>query len=278
MAHFGISAGQLLRVFRLNRGLTLREAAALLNTSYPVLSRKETGQDELRRPDINSAIDGYKLNDWEAHQLWTSAGFIPDKLIAPAPYRLGDLTPLLEAMTHPAYISDVLGYILAWNLGAEWLWAASQAEEPIHFLDDLFSDRQKKRLGERWESYIARGVTIFYERTLPYANDPKFHELLKRLEARHGAPFIEKWIAVLKDAKASEASQPQASDGSGVVVEHASNGSMIRYVVSLVVFRNTQYYDLVMYVPLGEENQERYAEVWSTLPKGQRVWVTTLTP
>jgi transcriptional regulator with XRE-family HTH domain len=262
------SAGQILRVLRHQRGLTLKQAAVSLHTSAPVLSRKERDSDAIERQDIRLAVRSYQLSAWEAYQLWTAAGFNPEPS-APAE-RSHDARDLAEALlpgiAFPAFIGDTLGYVRAWNQDIEAIWSTSQSlveRRRPHIVDDLFSPRLRARLGQRWDAYVAQSLKIFYHKTLRVAHEPAFRALLDELNDRHGAEFVRRWNAA-QDRRNGHTALPQAGLG-GAVVVHDSPFGVIEYLLTQCVFQVPQEYELLMYVPLGEANQERYQRFKATV-------------
>lgn len=252
------TAGQILRTLRHQRGLTLKQAAAVLHTSAPVLSRKERDGDAIERQDIRLAVKSYDLSAWEAYQLWTAAGFLPEQ--QQAAERAYDLRELAEALlpeiAFPACIMDVLGYLRAWNQGIEAIWAPSQGEaRRTHIVDDLFSARLRGRLGARWEAYVAQSLKIFYHKTLRIATQPAFRALLDELHRRHGDEFVRKWNEAQKGGNGLH--QP---DVGGALAVHESPCGAIEYLLMQCALQLPQDYELLMYVPFGAASQERYRQ------------------
>ena len=252
------AAGHLLRKLRHQRGLTLKLAAAALNTSSPVLSRKERGEDVVERQDIRFAIKSYQLTAWEAYELWTAAGFLPEP--SPISEHADDLheqtEALLQNIAFPAFVMDSLGYIRAWNQGIEAIWAPSSAQASagrLHIIDDLFSARLRERLGEAWEAYVAQSLKIFYHKTLRIANDPEFRMLMETLHARHGAEFVRKW-----NEAQSGGNGLATPDAAPTIVVHDSPFGPIQYLVMQTLFQLPQQYELITYIPFDAANQERY--------------------
>ena len=258
-------AGQMLRKLRHQRGLTLKQAAAALNTSPPVLSRKERGEDVIERQDIRFAVKSYQLTAWEAYELWTAAGFIPElSLISEHIYNLHEQTELLlQNIAFPAFVMDSLGYIRAWNQDIEAIWAPSAAQQGrhrLHIIDDLFSPRLRERLGPGWEAYVSQSLKIFYHKTLRIANEPEFRALIETLHARHGAEFVRKW-----NEAQNGRGDPLAPDAGATIVVHDSPSGPIEYLVMQTLFQLPQQYELITYVPFGDANQERYRHFKATI-------------
>lgn len=259
------AAGYLLRKLRHQRGLTLKLAAAALNTSPPVLSRKERGEDVVERQDIRFAVKSYQLTAWEAYELWTAAGFLPEPTpISERIHNLHEQTEaLLQNIAFPAFVMDSLGYIRAWNQGIEAIWAPSSAQggpQSLHIIDDLFSARLRERLGHGWEAYVAQSLKIFYHKVLRIANDPEFRMLMETLHVRHGAEFARKW----NEAQSSSNGIASADSGPTIVV-HDSQFGPIQYLVMQTVFQLPQHYELITYVPSDAANQERYQQFKATM-------------
>lgn len=266
MADRNKAVGTLLRKLRQQRKLTLKQAAARLNTSAPVLSRKERGADEVERLDIRLAITGYCLTPWEAYALWTEAGFIPEPMQPPArTYNLRDFAEtLLLNLPFPAFIQDILGYVVAWNEGIEAIWLPSQTESPrLHIIDELFTARVRVYLGEHWDAYILRALKVFYHKTLSISNDPTFRELLAYLSRRHPDVFVAKWN--LAQTTTEGPLEPPAIEMGSTIVPHASPYGLIDYLVMQSAFQFPPEYELIMYVPFGKENQERYEQFKATM-------------
>jgi transcriptional regulator with XRE-family HTH domain len=254
-----VAAGQVLRHLRHRRGLTLKQAAEGLHTSAPVLSRKERGEDTIERHDIRLAVRSFQLSPWEAYELWTSAGFLPEPGLPLEP--ASDLQSLAERLlphiAFPAFIMDSLGYLRAWNQDFEAIWEPSRAERaPVHLVDDLFSQRQRQRLGDLWEGYAAQTLKIFYRKTLRVASDPAFRALLDDLHSRHGDEFVQKW----NQAQQTSAGLPLASEVGGTVVLHDSPFESIEFLIVQSIFQLPQEYDLIVYVPFGGANHDRYRQ------------------
>lgn len=259
MPNYNQAAGQLLRKFRQDRQLTLQDAADRLNISTPMLSRKERGEASIGREDIRCAIQGYALSPWEAQELWMTAGFLPDPpLVPPFDFHLHEIVQVpLSNVTFPAFVADALGYVLAWNQGIEGIWAPSQVDAtPLHLLDDIFSERLRARLGERWDQYAARMLRIFYHRTLRLANTPDYQALLDQLADRHGERFIGKWNDTLWSPAQND--PPPTPTIDNVLVRYESPLGWIEYLVVHAVFQLPQSYDLVLYVPHGADDRARY--------------------
>ncbi|MBW7885550.1 MAG: helix-turn-helix domain-containing protein [Caldilineaceae bacterium] len=252
-----VAAGLLLRDLRRKRKLTLQQAARLLHSSAPVLSRKERGLLTLQRKDIEMAVAAFELDDWEAYQLWIAAGFAPSppKETSDIQFLRHMIRDLLAQIRYPAFASDLFSYVQAWNEGIERIWTPSAVAPPVHILDDLFSGRIRTRMGSGWADYLLRALRIFRLKTRPIANDPRFRRLLRQLEAKHGAQFVEMWNtsqqAVSDDDLATGQPMP-------VIVQHDSPLGSIEYLVTQGVWANPYPWELNVYLPLGTENTSRY--------------------
>lgn len=260
------SPGQILRRLRKQRGLTLKEAATLLNSSAPVLSRKERGQEAVERLDIRLAIAAYELSPWEAYTLWTEAGFIPEPTLPPAQqYDLRQFAEsLLLRVAFPAFILDTLGFVRAWNQGIEAIWRPSESQnERIHIIDDLFSPRLRQHLAERWDPYVVQAMKVFYHKTLRVANDPAFRDLIGHMIRAHGADFVAKWNQAQESASGPPPLPP--IDMGATVVPYDSPCGPIDYLVMQTTFHFPQEHDLIMYVPYGKPSQERFEQLKATL-------------
>lgn len=252
--------GAALRRWRLRRGLTLGEAATLLATSAPVLSRKERGQDQVERSDVRLAIAVYGLDAWEAHQLWLLSGYSAESpLYQVREYSLHDVGELLlPHLRFPAFVTDDLAYLRAWNHGIELIWGPLTASgQRINILDDLFSASRRSQMGERWNSYILRALRIFRQKTQYLRSDPAYKQLLQTLVERHGHLFVEKWNEVEHGA----GRQPLTLDTGAITIAHPSPVGRIDYLVTATTWQFPLPGEMTVYLPFGEENMARYAEL-----------------
>lgn len=244
---------RIFRELREQRKLTLRSAARLLHTSAPVLSRKERGQVAIERRDIELAIAGYGLDPWETFMLWTAAGFAPSATRHPVSTEHVRLMAgqLLGAISFPAFVTDDLLFVRAWNQGIEAIWRPSAAPGPIHIVDDLFSERVRQKMGAQWEPYVLRALRIFRTQTWPVATDPRFLGLLDSLEAAHGSLFVAMWNRTQIDDESTASPTP-------VIVRHDSRCGPIDYLVMQATWATPGPWMLSTYLPLGPENLARY--------------------
>jgi transcriptional regulator with XRE-family HTH domain len=260
MSTYTQAAGQLLRRLRQQRQLKLREIAPKLHSSIATLSRKERGEEEIERSDVQRAIEVFQLTPWEAHQLWTAAGFIPEIDLLPA--HEYDLRAFAEAMLaqlyFPAFIMDAIGYVQAWNQGIEAIWAPSQSVPHPHVISDLFSERVRTSMGDQWAGYVQQSLAVFYHKTLRVANDPAFRQLLADLVEAYSDEFVSLWNAAQQYDYLRNGALPL--ELGGTVVRYPSPVGLIEYLVMQSVFQFPSRYELYLYVPLGAENQARYAQ------------------
>jgi transcriptional regulator with XRE-family HTH domain len=254
-----VAAGKLLRQYRLRRGLTLHVAARLLSTSAPVLSRKERGQERIERRDIAAAVRAYELSSWDAYRLWTASGLIPEPSLASEDGV--DLPALAETLLpnlpFPAFFMDILGYVLAWNEGIETIWRLSASTQPrIHAIGELFSERVRAQYDDRWDSFLDGALAVFYQKSLPVANDPAFDEVIKYLARIGGPAFTERWRRLAGEGDTLGAFA--ALNAATAVATYDSPAGPISYLVLQSGVQTQLRSDLYVYVPYGEENNERY--------------------
>lgn len=119
MRDYNKEAGAMLRTLRRQRQLTQCEAAHRLNTSAPVLSRKERGQEQIERVDVQLAVAGYQLNAGESYALWLAAGYLPEPALdSPcAPDLHTFASRLLVELPFPAFVVDAWGH---WQVGNQY--------------------------------------------------------------------------------------------------------------------------------------------------------------
>jgi transcriptional regulator with XRE-family HTH domain len=252
------AAGEMLRTLRSERGLTLELAAGLVGSSIASLSRKERGVDGMDRDFLRRAIAGYGLSPWEAHRLWTTAGYTTDSAVTNA--LPGDLrsfaTQLLTGCPYPAIITDDLGYILAWNQADEFMWQPSAGGRRPHVVSALFTPQVRAHLGEQWESTARRRLEAFYAQTLPIARRPDFRALLAELRAKLGQPFEEFWRAAQQGAH-----NAPAADGAGYTGALDVGEETAEYVVAQTTFDAPIRCTLSLYLPLGARSAAIYARL-----------------
>jgi transcriptional regulator with XRE-family HTH domain len=259
---FYYATGRLLRKFRKDRKLSLAQAAALLNTSSPMLSRKERGQVPIERVDIRMAIDGYRLTRAEAEALWTSIGLVPDFMPpATSTLTLRKLaSALLPSLQMPAFIRDAYWYVCAWNRGIEALWHPSRIDqEHFHVVDHLFSEQQRRQLDDRWESYVSLVLRLWYRSTRHLVNDPAYQELVEGLLSRHGALFQAQWE--LARTGATTPAPAQLSGRGFMLALHETPVGQVEYFLMQSSFSLPLEHSLIMYVPLGPLSQRRHEEL-----------------
>lgn len=252
----------LFRELREQRRLTLRAAARLLHTSAPVLSRKERGQAPIERRDIELAIAGYGLDPWETFMLWSAGGFAPSATrhaVSDGQVRhIAD--QVLGVISFPAFLTDDLLFVRAWNRGIEAIWHPSAAPGPIHIVDDLFSERIREKMGVEWESYVLRALRIFRTQTWPVATDPRFLGLLDKLEAAHGPKFVAMWNRAQIEDEAGVDLAP-------VIVRHDSSRGPIDYIVMQATWATPGPWMLSTYLPVGADNLALYEAMMGDHPE-----------
>jgi transcriptional regulator with XRE-family HTH domain len=272
MNTYAQEAGFLLRRLRRQRKLRLKEIAPQFNRSIAALSRTERGEEEVERSHILRAIEVFQLTSWEAYQLWTAAGYIPEVYLLPAhQYDLHALaTALLGDLGFPAFIMDAIGYVQAWNRGIETIWAPSQSVPRPHIIGDLFAERVRLSMGAQWAAYVRQALAVFYHKTLRVANDPAFRRLLTSLTDAHGDEFIGLWNAAAQYDPQRAGVLPV--ELGGTVVRYHSPLGPIEYLVMQSVFQFPSRYELYLYIPFGAENQARYAQFQDEMGE-ERVWL-----
>ncbi|MFN8487768.1 MAG: helix-turn-helix transcriptional regulator [Caldilineaceae bacterium] len=225
MHDYNKAAGTMLRSLRRQRGLTQIEAARLLNTSSPVLSRKERGQEQIERLDIQLAIVGYQLNYEESQALWSAAGYLPEPTLRHEQQNnLCDRArSLLAELPFPAFIVDASGQVQAWNQSLAALWPASDApvdQCPVN--QPAFCQWLRQRTAKYEEELVAKGQDA----------------------QQNSQVQAERWTEELRNA----------------LVQYASPFGPIAYLVLQTTFSFPHAYELIVYVPFGLEDQRRYEQ------------------
>lgn len=259
----------LLRRFRQRKKLTLEEAATFLDISASALSRKERGEKPVERPDIRNAIDAYNLTEWEADELWMSAGFVPErqKPYFPNAHIGGLFEPLLENISHPAAVIDQIGYIRAWNSEYEAIWQLADTVPSPHIVDQFWRRQELFTSHSSWNRRVLHALRTFYYRSLRATGRPEFQAVLKRLKESYGDEFVQRWnLAQNYSSMFGTDDQEDANlvmDSYGVTICHkksgdAGSGTCIEYLIMQSMLESLTDYDLTIYVPFGDINQRRY--------------------
>lgn len=263
------SAGHELRRLRLQRGLTLEQAAASLGMSMPVLSRKERGEQSLKREDIRACIARFRLQTWEAYHLWLSAGFLPEFDWSSArPIEAGHLADtVLRDCAFPACLLSRLGYLVAWNQPFEMVAQPSRLSVvPLHVLDLLLGTQPEPALAAAWEHTILQAVRTLYPWALGVLHEPSFQELITLLSRRYGAAFDRRWYTF----HFGQGAQIPPAHPSEPIIPASSPYGMMRFVTLRGTLAVSGEYGLLILMPLGQESTQRYQQMRATMGKGKR--------
>jgi transcriptional regulator with XRE-family HTH domain len=269
MRNLTITAGEMLRALRRRRNLTLAQAARLLHTSAPVLSRKERG-GALERADLHAAIDAYELDPWESYQLITAAGFLPGS------FSLTDgsgsvrrfAESVLANIVYPAFITDELVYVRAWNQPMQIIYSLAADGRPVHLIDILFSETVRTRLGASWTAYSGQAVRIFQLKTLNVRPRADYARLIQAYETKYGPEFTSIWESADAVTQMTVTGLSPQTGIETVTVHHESPLGAIDYLVTNAAWHFPQPYELNVYVPYGAANAVRYADFGASLGTG----------
>lgn len=259
MTTYARIGGGVLRQLRKKRSLTLQDAAPRFTISVAALSRKERGVDQIGRQDIRHAIRVYRLSPAETAELWAAAGLLPDPPTdTPVQVDMQAFAgPLLINVLFPAFVTDSLGYIVAWNQAIEYMWQfGSSLERPPHVLSAAFSPRVRAVMGDNWPQAIRAYVGGFYRDTLARSGHPDYARIIRMLEERHGNMFVRIWNEAGQRLADPDGDPISSLDGTRAVFRDGN--SEIEYLMMQSVFRFSSPYFLVLYVPFGPQNHIRY--------------------
>lgn len=249
------SVGEKLRLLRRNRGLTLQDTCASLNISPPTLSRIERGEKEIDRQSLHRATQAYQLTPWEAYDLWTTAGMVPDLPLpsTPTPNIQTFAESLLHTIPYPACLLDEMGYLHAWNPELDRIRLFSPTlNQPIHIIDCVFAEQNRQELGMLWDRYAWRMVGFFYHRTLPIAHQPSFCTLIDLLTKRYGTTFLGRWREVQRIG-----CTPYESNQS-YVIPYITHEGPIEFLMMRSVLHVPSQYDIITLIPINAVSRERY--------------------
>lgn len=265
-------AAKMLRRVREQLNLTQKDAAAAMDISPSLLARKERGESPVERVDVRNAIEVYNLAPWEAYELWLSAGFVPEKTVAPMPVQ--DVAPLaknmLGNMKYPASLLDAAGYIHAWNDPYEKIvrvrnvLANLQKKEgrsttQVHIIDLLFSSHIRECLQDGWETFADQAIGRFYRRTLRIANEPFFPSLIERLKAQYGSELIRQWNTAQTYKPPVEGDFQEQHH---IAIGYPPEFGEIRFLIMQSSFYDSPSWELNVYMPLGEDSQQCYDQLY----------------
>lgn len=260
-------SGRKLRELRLQRGLTLAQVARVVGMSASVLSRKERGKQVLKRRDIRALGAALELSPWEAYELWTAAGFVPEwgRPASASLQRDGDLAGLVQHCPFPACALTLPGHLAAWNQGFEAIWRASQvAIRPLHLLDVLLQAPVPAERSVEWESFTALAVHLFHQwapRSMP---EPLLRQLAYDLSRRYGAAFAERWQRLQREPKPATRTTLAAMR---VLLPWESPHGVIRAATLRLMGGGAlgAGYVLLVHLPAGAESRGRYGQWRATL-------------
>lgn len=104
-----------------------------------------------------------------------------------------NLRRILEHLDQPAYVTDPLWDVLAWNAAADDMFAFGRApEDARNTLASMMLNPATRRLfGAGWAQEARRMVAQFRSSFDLYATDPAFLDLVARLKA--GSPEFARW-------------------------------------------------------------------------------------
>jgi transcriptional regulator with XRE-family HTH domain len=258
------SAGHELRRLRLQRGLTLEQAAASLGMSIPMLSRKERGEQSLKREDIRACIERFRLQTWEAYHLWLSAGFLPEFGWSSArPINAGHLADTaLRDCAFPACLLSRPGYLVAWNQPFETIAQPSRLSvAPLHVLDLLLGAAPEPALAVAWEHTILQAARTLYPWALGVLHEPPFQQLITLLSRRYGAAFDRRWY----NFHFGQGAQIPPAHPSEPIIPISSAYGVVRFVTLRGALAVPGDYGLLMLVPLGQESTQRYQQMQAAM-------------
>lgn len=280
MKNLGDSPGETLRWLRHRRKLTLEQAARLLHTSAPVLSRKERGAAALSHDEVQSVITAFSLDAREAYILVTAAGFLPAAFPGSGSINVQAVaTTLLPHIAFPALIVDELLYLRAWNHHALAVFdLPADGLSVVHPIGLLFAPELRRRMGDAWQRYADDGLRVFQERTLAIRRRPEYQRMLDRFAQAYGSPFTERWDTVrLLSLDSSSAPDPQPAEvaldsGSPPLEELATPVyrcptavGEIEFLITRAALDATHRYELNVLLPFGQKNSVRYDQLRAAL-------------
>ena len=262
--------GSMMRRLRLERNLTLRTAAEMLDVSPSALSRLERDMRTVERSDVDAIVQAYGLLHWESSNLHMSAGLAPAaQAVADGKAAWRVLTERLGTLTLPAYVMDQFNYVVAWNGAMQevWEWPAAPTA-PIQALDDLFSPRVHRLLGDDWQKTAQLVCRHLYLRSLRVAGDPRFQKSLSAVARKHGSEFITKWNEALA---IGEARGLRDTDYVDLVLRRDTRAGMIEYMVLQSALHTPLPLELHVHLPIGPDSARRHEQIVAKVATGQVV-------
>ncbi|MDQ4078202.1 MAG: hypothetical protein M3220_18395 [Chloroflexota bacterium] len=115
---------------------------------------------------------------------------------------------------------------------------------------------------------------FFYHQARAVAHEPSFLALLDSLRARHGDAFTSRWQQVESGATLPDV-LPQAETGT-VTIMHRTVVGEIDYLISRALQHFPHGYQLLLYTPLGPDNQQRHRQLEATIDPEPLYWPNSI--
>jgi hypothetical protein len=225
----------------------------------------------VERGDVETVVRGYGLSRWETSNLQLSAGLTPtppQRAEAKATWRL--LTEQMQLLKAPACIVDEFNFLVGWNGLMQRVWGLPNAPTgPIHLLDELYSTRMRRLLGEAWRRTATTACRYVHVRSLRVAGEPSFSKSLAALEKKYGNEFIADWNGALGFDDGS--GDQVVADYAGAVVRLETSEGFIDYLSLQSPALAFTSLELHVQIPIGIESERRHAQLVAGVEPGQVV-------
>ncbi len=246
MVRDSVSFAQLMRRFRLQRGLSQGQLAQATRLSRTYIYHLETG---MRQNPSTQVVQNFArvlaLQESERQQLYSAFAQLTGQAIDddPAEHTLlnvGHLAHLLVLNTsYPAHSLDRLWYVQTWNKASITLFEVEKEitrGEHIHLLELVFGTHRRQFFA--WENMARRLVSDFQYTTSAMTHLPAYKELWKRL-------------CKLPDfRRLASASSPEKTPAPSFVfsLQHNQLGRLVLRTAP-TVFTHINSYSMVSYIP-----------------------------
>lgn len=251
------SPGTFLRTLRIQRKMTLMQAAAPMGLSTSSLSRLERDGRAVERSHIEAATAAYHLSAWETHQLYSRCGISPrfSKPIA-APDVLRMSSEFVRKSAVPAVSLDQYGYLVLWNGLMQVIWPLP-SDRSIHALESLFDPEIKEVLGSNWHSIAVRAFRLFHARSVTVAHNSRYFDYFGSLADQLGDEYTAIWNESIDLPNQEDAER----DMFDIVSSFDTRVGLIRYVPTAAVRQMETPLETYLFVPYTATDFARHLKL-----------------
>lgn len=172
--------------------LTQQEAAVLSGVSVRWLAALEKGQYRGDATALARVMAVLQFSTEEKDDLLKLAGWSPKMQHRPSEYSRKDLQTMLDGLSHPAYITDLLWERVCWNKAAARLfshWLGNHGQH-TNLLDYLLLDPHSRIFIADWHDTATPWIAYFLEHIRFYQDEEAVAAFVA--QRRNQSPFFDK--------------------------------------------------------------------------------------